>query len=64
MRPRKPTPAELQLKRELDGLKTTLVVLRRELEHKDGHVGRLEVLMRQRSERIDELNGKLEQLRD
>ena len=62
-RPRKPTPTELQLKRENDGLKTTIVCLRREIENRQGAVGRLEFLMRQRSERIDELNGKLEQAR-
>lgn len=32
MRPPKPTKAELQLRREVDGLKTTIVVLKRELE--------------------------------
>ena len=63
MRPTKPTPAELQLMRENDGLKTTIVCLRRELENREGHVGRLHVLMRERIERIDELNGKIEQLR-
>ena len=58
MRPPKPTKAELQLRREVDGLKTTIVVLRRQLEDKDGHVSRLHVLMRERIERIDELNGR------
>ena len=64
MRPRKPAPAELQLRREVDGLKTTIVVLKRQLKDREGHVGRLHTLMRERIERIDELNGKLEQLRD
>jgi len=63
MRPPKPTPAELQLMRENDGLKTTIVCLRRELENREGHVGRLHVLMRERTERIDELNDKIEKLR-
>ena len=34
MRPPKPTPAELQLKRENDGLKTTIVCLRHDLTEK------------------------------
>ena len=62
-RPPKPTPAELKLKLENDGLKTTIVCLRRDIESKQGAVGRLEVLMRERMERIDELNGRLEQAR-
>jgi hypothetical protein len=40
-----------------------IIRLRHELETKQGAVGRLEVLVRQRSNRIDELNGKVEQLR-
>jgi hypothetical protein len=63
-RPPKPTPAELQLKRENDGLKTTIVYLRRDLTDKEGHVGRLEFLLVERMNRTDELNGKLDQLRD
>jgi hypothetical protein len=40
---------ELQLQRECDTLKTTICRLRRELENKQGAVGRLEVLMRERT---------------
>ena len=64
MRPPKPTRAELQLQRELDQLRTVVVCLRRELTNKEGHVGRLEILLHQRTQTIDELNAKLEQLRD
>jgi chromosome segregation ATPase len=63
MHPPKPTPAELHLIKENDSLRTTIVCLRHELTNKEEHVGRLHVLMRERIERIDELNGKIEQLR-
>jgi chromosome segregation ATPase len=62
MRPPKPTPAELQLKRENDGLKTTIVCLRREIENKQGAVGRLETLLRERLTRIDQLTAQVDQL--
>jgi hypothetical protein len=55
---------EVQLQRENDSLRTTIVCLRHELTDKQGHVGRLEYLLCERSERIDELNGKIDQLRD
>jgi hypothetical protein len=64
MRPPKPTPAELQLRRENDGLRTTVVCLRSELRHKQDFVGRLEYLLHQRSEMIDALHGRIDQLRE
>jgi predicted RNase H-like nuclease (RuvC/YqgF family) len=64
MRQPTPTPAELQLRRAVDGLRTTIVCLRREIENKQGAVGRLETLLRERLTRIDELNAKLEQARE
>ena len=64
MHPPKPTPKELLLRRENDGLKTTICCLRRELENRDGAARRLEVLMRERSERIDALNGTIDRLRE
>ena len=64
MRPPKPTPAELQLRRENDGLRTTVVCLRSELRHKQVFVGRLEYLLHQRSEMIDALHGRIDQLRE
>ncbi len=60
----KPTRAELQLRAEADKLTTTICCLRRELENRDGAVGRLEIVLRERLQRVDELNAKIEQLRD
>ena len=54
-----PRPAE----HEIDALKTVVIQLRRELENKQGYAGRLEMLLRSRTERIDQLNGQLEQVR-
>ena len=54
----------LKLQRENDGLKTTIVCLRREPENREGAAGRLEVLMRERSARIDELTGTIDRLRE
>ena len=63
-RHRQPTRTELQLlKKENDGLRTEIVRLRRELENREGAVGRLELLLRERLERIDELNAQVDQLR-
>jgi len=64
MRPPKPTPNEPHLIKENDSLKTTIVCLRRDLTDKEGHVGRLEFLLHEWMERVDELNAKIEQLRD
>jgi hypothetical protein len=54
----------LQLKRENDGLRTTILCLRRELTDKQGHVQRLEVLLCSRLHKIDELNGRIRQLQE
>ena len=51
------------LQQENSALKTTIVVLRREVEIKEGHVGRLQFLLRERLTRIDDLNSRLEQAR-
>jgi CII-binding regulator of phage lambda lysogenization HflD len=64
MPPHKSTNAEPKLIRENDGLKTTICCLRHELENKAGYVGRLEHLLQKRTEQIDTLNAKIEQLRD
>jgi len=50
---RRLTPIE----RDNDRLRVELIQLRRELENKQGAVGRLEVLLRERLTRIDELNA-------
>jgi chromosome segregation ATPase len=44
-------------------LKTTIVVLRRQIEDKQGAVSRLETLLRERLTRIDALSDRIEQLR-
>ena len=64
MRPPKPTRDQLHLMRENDSLRTTICCLRREIENKQGAMGRLELLLQERMERVDELNGKLDQLRE
>ena len=55
--------SEVQLQREVDGLKTTIVCLRRELESKQGAVQRLEVLLCERLTKIDQLVAQVDQLR-
>jgi hypothetical protein len=61
--PRRSSSHELELQRELDGLRTMICCLRRELETKQGVVGRLETLVHERDERNDELSALLEQSR-
>jgi hypothetical protein len=60
----KPSKAELQLRAEADKLTTTIVCLRRELEDKEGACQRLEILLRERLGRIDQLTGTIDRLRD
>jgi septal ring factor EnvC (AmiA/AmiB activator) len=62
-RPRAHTRFETQLVRETDNLKTAILNLRHELANKERYAGRLQYLVRTRSERISELTGKIEQLR-
>lgn len=61
---RRPSKAELILKREIEKLSTALVCLRTEMAGKDRFVGRLEFLLSQRARRIDDLTGTIQQLRD
>jgi septal ring factor EnvC (AmiA/AmiB activator) len=63
MRPRQPSSTELRLMRENDGLRTTIVCLRREIENKQGSISRLETLLRERLTRIDQLTAQVDQLR-
>jgi hypothetical protein len=63
-RPPKPSRDQLELSRENSSLKTTICCLRREIEHKQGHVHRLEVLLASRLQTIDQLHGTVEQLRE
>jgi hypothetical protein len=51
------------LKQENHALQMVVLNLRRELENKQGAVGRLELVLRERLTRIDDFNGKLEQAR-
>jgi septal ring factor EnvC (AmiA/AmiB activator) len=53
--------ASSDLQRQNDGLRSELIKLRRELMTKQQYAGRLEVLLRERMNRIDELTAKLEQ---
>jgi hypothetical protein len=52
------------LEKENDQLRTVIVCLRTELRHKEDFVGRLEYLLHQRSEMIDALHGRIDQLRE
>jgi regulator of replication initiation timing len=55
---------ELQLQKENDALRTEIVKLRHELTTKKHYAERLEVLLRERMERIDELYATIDQLRE
>jgi hypothetical protein len=52
------------LERENDTLKTIIVCLRADVRNRENQIHRLELVLRQRSERIDELTGKVDRLRD
>ena len=56
-------PAVSVLEQTIDQLRTENIRLRRQIESKQGAVGRLKILLRERLARIDELNGQLEQSR-
>jgi hypothetical protein len=57
-RPREP------LEQENDTLKTTIVRLRHDLQTKQSQVGSLKLVLHQRLETIDELRGRIDQLRE
>ena len=63
-RPPRRSRFEPELSRTVENLRTKVCLLNRELENRQGVVGRLELLLRERLERIDSLNSKLEQLRE
>ena len=52
-----------QLERNVDELRTTVIKLRRDLTNKAGYAAKLELVVRQRTQTIDRLNDKLEQVR-
>jgi hypothetical protein len=57
-------PAALSdLEREKRALQMAVLKLRQELESKQTYTSRLEFLLRERSERIDQLTGVIDQLR-
>ena len=62
--PRRRTSArEAQLQRANDALALQLLWVKSELTRKERYAGRLKYLLRQRTERVDELTGKLEAAR-
>jgi hypothetical protein len=58
-----PPKALTNLERENDRLRTQICCLKRELENKQGAVGRLELLLQERLDRIDQLTAQVDQLR-
>ena len=58
------TPAAVQLKRDNDALALQVVRLREQLRNKEHYASGLEVLLRERMERIDELNATIDRLRE
>jgi hypothetical protein len=55
--------APSQFEGEVDKLKTVICGLRHELTNKEGCAAGLEMLLRQRNERIDQLTAQVDQLR-
>jgi hypothetical protein len=64
MLPRRSSSHELQLQKECEVLQLKLLKANSALANKTQYASRLEFLLHQRSETIDELNGKLEQSRE
>ena len=62
--PRRARLTEVELKRQNETLALQLVRLREQLTSKQDYASRLEFLLHERMERIDELNAKLELLRE
>ena len=62
--PRRARLTEVELKRQNETLALQLVRLREQLTSKHDYASRLEFLLHERMERIDELNAKLELLRE
>jgi hypothetical protein len=57
-------PPVEQLERDLDALRTENIRLRREAANKDLYIGRLKVLCHERTARIDDQRGRIEQLQE
>jgi hypothetical protein len=52
------------VERENAGLRTVIIQLRRELKNKEGYAAKLELVLHQRLETIDQLTARLEQSRE
>ena len=63
-RPRQPSPDELKLQRDINTLQLKLLRANSALRLKTIYAERLELLLRKRTGQIDELNGKIERLRE
>src|SRR6516165_5131869 len=55
---------EIQLQRTNGALSTQLVQVREQLKNKECYAAGLEILLRQRNERIDQLTAQVDQLRE
>ena len=55
---------EIQLQRTNGTLSTQLLQLREQLRNKERYASGLEILLRQRNERIDQLTAQVDQLRE
>ena len=55
---------EIQLQRTNRTLSTQLLQLREQLRNKESYAAGLEILLRQRNERIDQLTAQVDQLRE
>jgi len=60
----KARPDIAQLEHTVDQLRTVVIQLRRKLTNKEGYAAKLELVLRQRSERIDELTTTIDRLRE
>jgi len=57
-------PNVAKLERNIDQLRTVIIQLRRDLTNKEGYADRLEVLLRARTERMDEQANTIATLRE
>jgi Mg2+ and Co2+ transporter CorA len=53
-----------QLEQTIDQLRTELIQLRREVSNKEQYIGRLKILCHERTTRIDDQRGRIEQLQE
>jgi hypothetical protein len=57
-------PGAAKLERNIEELRTAVIQLRHQLTTKTGYAATLELVLRQRAETIDQLNARLEQVRE